>query len=102
MYRKMTPATLAVAVFLSAMLPLAAGEPAPAPAPNPAVKPPAKPKSIEEIIEAIPAGPLDEGVLLQAGAIKVSGTVVDRVESAYVVSEKKRQPKFNLTPELKT
>jgi peptidyl-prolyl cis-trans isomerase C len=61
-----------------------------------------KPKDIEEVIEGIPKAPLEENVILQSGNIKIPVAIVDRVEAAYVASEKKRQPKFVMTPEMKT
>ncbi|MCY3020651.1 MAG: peptidylprolyl isomerase [Planctomycetota bacterium] len=80
------------------VLPLCAGEPAPkAEGGGPEEK---KPRSVDDIIDSIGKGPLDEGVLLQSGTLKVPLEVVTKVESAYVAATKRRQPQYVLTPEV--
>ena len=79
-------------------------EPKPAPKKEegkpPAAEPP--PKELEEIIAEIPRGPLEESVVLQAGDIKVTLATVEKVESAYVTSQKKTNPEFKLEPDFQS
>ena len=93
------PLALIAALALDAA-PLTAEEPvAPPPAPpansDPAAK---KPQSLEEIIAGIPAADLDEGVLLEAGAIKVYLSAVEPVEKAYSAARKRRDTKWEFGP----
>jgi len=93
-----------------------AGEsPNPVPFPAPVVDPPSGPitagqnpdgskreRDLDDIIEGVKIGPLDEGVILQSGDIKILSKTVDKVETAYIASEKRKLTKFQATLELVT
>jgi hypothetical protein len=67
----------------------------PTPATEPAAK---KPQSLDEIIAAIPTAELDEGVLLQAGEVKVYLSAVEPVEKAYSAAHKRRDTHWEFGP----
>lgn len=95
---------------------LAAGEsPNPVPFPAPVVEPVSGPitagknldgtpreRDLDDIIEGVKIGPLDEGVILQSGDIKILSKTVEKVETAYIASEKRKFAKFQATLELVT
>lgn len=68
--------------------------------PRASIQAPPGPPKPKDVIESIPMGKLEDGVILQAGDIKIPFSSVERVENAYMVSEKKAQPRAQMTPEL--
>jgi len=56
----------------------------------------------DRLIDSIPVVVLDDSVVLQSGDLKVPTSAIEKVELAYAAAEKRRQPKFTLTPELKS
>jgi len=57
-----------------------------------------RPGSMDEMLAAIPKAPLDEGVLLQSGDIKVLMASVAKTEEAYLAMVKRQQPQLKPTP----
>jgi len=57
---------------------------------------------IADLIDRIPLGQLEDGVLLQSGDLKISLSTLDKVEAAYVAASRRKQPKFTLTPTQET
>ena len=78
---------------------LCAGEAEPKPAPEKSAEAPAKPRDMDEIIDGIPVVKLDDGVILQSGDIKVPTSAIEKVELAYVATEKRKSGKFTMSPE---
>lgn len=68
---------------------LSAGEPAP------------KPRE-DDIIDSIPSATLEDGVIMQSGGIKVPTSAIEKVELAYVASEKRKNEKFIMSPETRS
>jgi len=93
-----------------------AGEsPNPVPFPAPVVEPQSGPitagqnpdgskreRDLDDIIEGVKISSLDDGVILQSGDIKIMSKAVEKVETAYVASEKRKFAKFQATLELVT
>ncbi|MGD0089511.1 MAG: peptidylprolyl isomerase [Planctomycetota bacterium] len=54
------------------------------------------------IIDRIPLGQLEDGVILESGDTKISLSVVGKAEAAYIAASRRRQPGFMLTPDHRT
>lgn len=107
-------ATLLALVTLASVA--QAGEsPNPVPFPAPVVEPQSGPitagqnpdgskreRDLDDIIEGVKISSLDDGVILQSGDIKIMSKAVEKVETAYVASEKRKFAKFQATLELVT
>lgn len=61
-----------------------------------------KERDLEDIIEGVPVGPLEDGVVLQSGDIKILAKTIEKVENAYMASERRKVNKFQATMELTT
>ncbi len=70
-------------------------EPKPAKNEDPEPKPP---RDLEQIIQEIPLGKLDEGVLMANADIKVPLATVEKAEKDYIDGKKKENPKFTVEP----
>jgi parvulin-like peptidyl-prolyl isomerase len=88
-------------ITLIACAALCAGEAAPKP-PLRAEEAPAKPRDLEEVIDSIPKVPLDNGVFLQSGEIKIPTSAIEKVELAYAATEKRKNEKFTMSPETRS
>ncbi len=75
-----------------------AGEPAPQP-PKVGDAPAARPRGVDEVIDAIPTVELENSLIMQSGEIKVPLAAIEKVELAYIAAEKRRNPKFTMSPE---
>lgn len=64
--------------------------------------PKAKAGDIGDLVDRIPLGQLEDGVVLQAGDVKIGLAAVAKVETAYVAAGRRRDPKYSLTPEHQT
>jgi parvulin-like peptidyl-prolyl isomerase len=94
-------AALLAAIALSSASQLSAEEPTPPVAPPPVSAiddAPKKPHSLEEAVAGIPAEELEQGVLLQAGEIKVYLSAVEPMEKAYSAARKRRDGKWEYGP----
>jgi len=81
---------------------LFAGEADPKPAPAKTGDAPVKPRDMDEVIDGIPIVKLDDGVILQSGDIKVPTSAIEKVELAYVATEKRKNGKFTMSPETRS
>ncbi|MFH0940012.1 MAG: peptidylprolyl isomerase [Planctomycetota bacterium] len=61
-------------------------------------KKPPTPRDADAILRGIPRAPLEDGVVLQAGEIKVSLTDVEKHEKALLAASKRRDPELKTTP----
>jgi parvulin-like peptidyl-prolyl isomerase len=82
-----------VAVLLS---PLFAGEPEPPKGGAPAEAPPAAEAPLMSV-DDVPRAPLEEGVFLQSGDLKIPFAAVKKIEDAYMAAQKKDNPKYELS-----
>jgi parvulin-like peptidyl-prolyl isomerase len=62
----------------------------------------AKDEKLNDIIEGVAIGKLDDGIVLQSGEIKITARTIERVENAYMAAEKRKVTKFQPTMELTT
>jgi parvulin-like peptidyl-prolyl isomerase len=88
---------MALALCLVSASSVCAGEPPPkteAKDGQPGFRPP----DPGELIDRIPLVALDNDVVLQSGDIKIPLSAVVKVEDAYVAANRRKQPKFSLTP----
>lgn len=106
----------ALLALLSVAASVCAGEsPNPVPFPAPVVEPASGPitagknpdgslreRDLDDIIEGVKIGPLEEGVILKSGDIRILSKTVEKVETAYIASEKRKFAKFQATIELVT
>jgi hypothetical protein len=70
-------------------------EPKPAKGEETAPKPP---RDLEQIIQEIPLGKLEDGVLMANADIKVPLATVEKAEKDYIEGKKKENPKFEVQP----
>jgi len=104
-----------LALVTSAAFVQAGESPNPVPFPAPVVEPQSGPitagqnpdgskreRDLDDIIEGVKIISLDDGVILQSGDIKILSKAVEKVETAYIASEKRKFAKFQTTLELVT
>lgn len=116
MYIALRAALLALVTLAVLAAVARAGEsPNPVPFPAPVVEPASGPitagqnpdgtprdRNLDDIIEGVKITSLDDGVILQSGDIKILSKTVEKVETSYVASEKRKFAKFQTTLELLT
>ena len=56
-------------------------------------------RGVDLVIESIPSGELEDTVIMQSGEIKVPLKAIEKVELAYMATERRRNPKFAMSAE---
>ncbi|HYF52007.1 MAG TPA: peptidylprolyl isomerase [Planctomycetota bacterium] len=62
-------------------------------------KAPAPPKDLDQMIDEVPRGALEDGVVMQAEDIKVTLASVEKAEKGFIDSKKKTDPQFEVKDE---